>query len=117
MRTAILVTAMHTLVSALIPVEAELMNELREGMPIVLARDFRNEHGVIPKGTKGYVASRDRQLGAYWCFMEGFEPALSRWDNMIVLWSYENEDLIGAVLTLVDAPTFTTSKAPQLAVH
>jgi hypothetical protein len=115
MRTAILVTAVHTLVSALIPAGSEPTNELCEGMTIALARDFENEHGRIPKGSRGYVVQRDRVLGAYWCFMEGMEPALMRWDNMLVLWAYENDDLISALQTVGDEPIFTASKASQLA--
>lgn len=117
MRTAILVTAMHTLVSALIPAGSEPLNELCEGMPIVLSADFDNEHGRIPKGTRGYVIQRDRELGAYWCFMEGFEPALTRWDNMLVLWAYQNDDLIGVIETLSDEPIFTADKAPHIAAY
>src|SRR4051794_38361068 len=86
MRTAILVTTMHTLVSALVPVGA-VVAELCIGMPLALERDYENEHGTIPKGTRGRVVSVDHELGCYWCLMDGTAPALVRWDNKIVLWA------------------------------
>jgi hypothetical protein len=115
MRTAILVTAMHTLVSALIPAGSDPTNELRLGTPLALERDYENEHGTIPAGTRGCVVSHDRALGCYWCKMEGCAPALVRWDNLIVLWAFESVELLDAVVTLKERPVFTDQKASQLA--
>lgn len=115
MRTAILVTAMHTLISALIPAGSDPTNELRPGTQLSLERDYENEHGTIPAGTRGRVVSHDRALGCYWCRMEGSAPALVRWDNLLVLWAYESDELMGAVVTLKERPVLTDGKASQLA--
>lgn len=79
------------------------------GTPVTLSANFRTPYGVVLKGAKGFVNSVDEDNGALWILMEGLEPALSLWDNMLLLMPYDTEELL-AVVEFKPVPTVASRR-------
>jgi hypothetical protein len=81
-----------------------LPHQIEVGMPVAFTGPYKTSAGEVPVGAKGFVSFIDEDLGAVWILMEGIEPALVHWDNMLVLMPYNTEDLL-AVLEFKKAPS------------
>lgn len=68
------------------------------GTPVVTVLPYATELGVLPVGAKGFVKYIRETTGEVGILMEGMEPALIHWDNLIIIMPYDTEDLL-AVLT------------------
>jgi hypothetical protein len=67
------------------------------GTPVALSAAYRTPYGIVPKGAKGFVSAVDEDNGSVWILMEGLEPALALWDNMLLLMPYDTEELLAVV--------------------
>lgn len=65
---------------------------------MVTVLPYATELGVLPVGAKGFVKYIRETTGEVGILMEGMEPALIHWDNLIIIMPYDTEDLL-AVLT------------------
>jgi hypothetical protein len=107
MRTTFVLTETKSLQSAIRPrVEPHAISA---GTKVVLTAPFETPYGAVPAGAKGFVESVDAEDGTLWVLMEGMEPALVRWDNMLVLSPFTCEEL--AVCTRL-----STDKMPSRTV-
>jgi hypothetical protein len=79
-------------------------------MPVALTGPYKTGVGELPAGAKGFVSFIDADLGTVWILMEGIEPALVHWDNMLVVVPYDTEDLL-AVLAFKPAPSALRRRA------
>jgi hypothetical protein len=100
MRPAIILNAQNKAVSVL--VSWFEISALSVGTKVELVKDFETPYGKISAGTKGFVDYVDPETGTIWLLMEGIEPALIHWDNMLVLMPFDTEDILDC---LVFTPT------------
>lgn len=100
MRPTFLVTTNGELVSA-IRKKGE-RHALRVGLRLELVYPFKTEHGTVAAGARGVVQSVDEEDGTTWLLMEGIEPALLYWDNMLVITPYDTEDLTACIRLAID---------------
>lgn len=61
---------------------------------MVTAAPYTTELGVLPAGSKGFVNYIRETTGEVGILMEGMEPALVHWDNMLIIMPYDTEDLV-----------------------
>lgn len=90
---------------------------LKVGDVLVMTRPFLAQHGLIPAGAKGWVESVAADDGTLWILMEGAIPALTYWDNMLVLSPFETDDLAAcmAVRKLPVMPAHTKKRMAMAA--
>ena len=67
---------------------------LSVGVSVYLVKDFETTHGKITAGTKGFVDFVDDDTGTVWLLLEGVDPALIHWDNLLALVPFETEDVL-----------------------
>lgn len=60
---------------------------------VELVREFETPHGIIPAGAKGFVDYVDPENGTVEILMEGIEPALVHWGNIIILVPFQTDEL------------------------
>lgn len=100
MRTTFVITATRELVSAIRPRLEP--HKLSVGTLIVLSQPYATEHGTVPKGAKGFVDRLHEADGTIEILMEGIEPALWHWNNVLVLSPFTCEDLVACLSLPVD---------------
>lgn len=64
---------------------------------MVTAAPYTTELGVLPAGSKGFVNYIRETTGEVGILMEGMEPALAHWDNMLIIMPYDTEDLVAVL--------------------
>lgn len=101
MRPTFLLNEHHTPVSALVNRDQE--GALSVGINIELVKDYHNEYGRIPAGTKGFVDYVDRESGQANVHMEGSAPALIQWENTLVLFPFTTDDLTACLVCNLSA--------------
>jgi hypothetical protein len=67
------------------------------GTPVTTTAPYETEVGVLPMGAKGFVKYIDETTGEVGILMEGLEPALLHWDNMLVIMPFDTEDLLAVL--------------------
>jgi hypothetical protein len=67
------------------------------GTPVLVTCPYQTERGVLHAGAKGFVMYVDETTGEVGILMEGIEPALVHWDNMLVIMPYDTEDLLACL--------------------
>lgn len=99
MRTTFVISG-DRLVSEIRPRDEPLA--FKVGDVLVLGGPYNTPFGVVPAGIKGRVKHVDELDGTMWLFMEGRDPALIYWDNLLVLVPYDTEDLTELIRLTVD---------------
>ncbi|MHC2284405.1 hypothetical protein [Bradyrhizobium barranii] len=74
--------------------EIDQPHRIAVGTPVVTAAPYTTELGVLPAGSKGFVNYIRETTGEVGILMEGMEPALVHWDNMLIIMPYDTEDLV-----------------------
>lgn len=73
-----------------------------------LVKDFETEYGKISAGTRGFVDYIDPENGTVELLMEGIEPALISWGNIMIMVPFQTDDL--AECLRVTFPTRTQTQ-------
>lgn len=81
----------------------KLAHTIKVGTPVTTTAPYQTERGTLPAGARGFVKYIDEDRGELGILMEGMEPALIHWDNMIVLVPYDTDDML-AVLAFERTP-------------
>ena len=100
MRPTFVVTSNGELVSAINRKGDQ--HALRIGLRLDLAYPYRTEYGIVPAGARGVVMKVDEEDGTTWILMEGMEPALFHWDNLLVISPFETDDLVACIRLSID---------------
>jgi hypothetical protein len=74
-----------------------LAHDITVGTPVITTAPYVTERGVLPTASKGFVKYIDETTSEVGILMEGMEPALVHWDNMLVLVPYDTEDLLAVL--------------------
>lgn len=75
---------------------------LRVGLRLGLAHPFETEYGIVPAGARGVIQAVDEEDGTTWIMMEGMEPALFHWDNLLVISPHTTEELVACIRLSID---------------
>jgi hypothetical protein len=75
---------------------------LRIGLRLELAYSYETDYGTVPAGARGVVKAVDEDDGTTWILMEGIEPALFHWDNMLVISPHQTEELLTCIRLSID---------------
>jgi hypothetical protein len=75
----------------------QLANVITVGTPVITTAPYETELGVLPAGAKGFVKYCDETTGEVGILMEGMEPALLHWKNMLVLMPFDTDDLLAVL--------------------
>jgi hypothetical protein len=75
----------------------QLPHDIKVGDPVITTAPYETEKGLLPEGAKGFVKYIDETTGEWGVLMEGLEPALVHWDNMLVLVPYDTDDLLAVL--------------------
>jgi hypothetical protein len=75
---------------------------LRVGLRLELAYPYETDYGIVPAGARGLIKAVDEEDGTVWILMEGMEPALFHWDNMLVISPHQTDDLVACIRLSID---------------
>lgn len=67
------------------------------GTTVITTAPYETELGVLPAGSKGFVKYCDETTGEVGILMEGMEPALLHWKNMLVLMPFDTDDMLAVL--------------------
>jgi hypothetical protein len=74
-----------------------LPHAIAVGTPVVVTASYVTERGILPAGAKGFVIYISETTGEVGILMEGMEPALIHWDNMLIIMPFDTEDLLAVL--------------------
>jgi hypothetical protein len=75
----------------------QLPHTITVGTPVTTTSPYETELGTLPVGAKGFVKYIDETTGEVGILMEGLEPALIHWGNVLVLEPFHTEDLLAVL--------------------
>lgn len=93
MKPAFLLDENGGLISALVPANSPQV--IKNGMHVKLSAPLDLQpYGVVSAGAKGWVETVNADDGTVEVLMEGLEPALHEWRNILVLRPFQTDDAI-----------------------
>lgn len=92
MRPTFLLNTDLQLVSALVTKGVE--DGLKLHTSIELVGEYTTEYGKIDAGSRGFVDYIDPENGTVEILMEGIQPAVLAWGNMLILVPFDTDDVL-----------------------
>lgn len=68
------------------------------GTSVTVVTPYTTPYGEIAAGTKGFVEYVDPESGLMEILMEGIEPALLHWGNLLILVPFDTDDLAACLV-------------------